>query len=85
MNTVKSQIFVWYLISYFRTFEKKVQNLILYESFFLLWGPCIATSFWFEALKGTKISSNEPVSRQKYENIFANVGFRGLPYKLFIY
>ena len=33
-STVKSQIFVRYLISYFPTFEKKVLNLIPYENFF---------------------------------------------------
>ena len=53
-----------FVLSYF---WKKVRNLILYENVFLLWGHCIATSFCFEALKGTKNSSHEPVSSQKYE------------------
>ena len=65
--TVKSQIFVRYLISYFRTFEK-VLILKPYENFFLLWDPRFSTSFYIEAFESTKISSYEPVSSQKYEN-----------------
>ena len=61
--TVKSQIFVRYLFSYFRTFKfNTVWN------FFLLWDPRISMWFCVEALKSTKISSYEPVSSQKYEN-----------------
>ena len=40
-NTGKSQIFVRYLISYFRTFEK-VQNLIPDENLFLSWSHRIS-------------------------------------------
>ena len=55
------------VFSYFRTFEK-VQKFISYETFFLLRGSRISASFCFEALETMKISSNEPVSSQKYEN-----------------
>ena len=41
---------------------------MLYENFVLFWGPRISTSFGFEALESTKISSYEPVSSRKYEN-----------------
>ena len=45
----------------------KSQIFVPYENFFLFWGPWM--SFCFEALKSTKISSHEPVSSQKFENI----------------
>ena len=40
--------------------------LIPFENFFSLSGP---QSFFSEALESTKISSYEPVSSQKYENV----------------
>ena len=63
----KSQIFVRYLIRTFVLLKKEL-NLKPYENFFLLWDPRFSTSFYFEAFESTKISSYEPVSRQKYEN-----------------
>ena len=41
---------------------------MLYENFFLFWGPQISTSFCFDDLESTKISQYEPVLSQKYEN-----------------
>ena len=40
-DTVKSQIFVRYLFSYFRTFENST-NLIPNENFFSFWDPQIS-------------------------------------------
>ena len=65
--TVKSQLFVRYLISYFRTCEK-VQNIIQDESLFFVWRPSNFNVICFEAVESTKFSSHEPVSSQKYEN-----------------
>ena len=67
-NAVKSQIFVRYLISYFRTFEKSTKFNAVWNIFFCFGCPPISMSFCFEALQSTKISSYEPVSSQTYEN-----------------
>ena len=56
--------------TYFRTFVllRKVLVLFPYENFFSHWGTWISMAFCFEALGSTKISSDAPVSSQKYEN-----------------
>ena len=64
LSTVKSQIFVRYLFSYFCTLNF---NTVISFGFEALECQRLIV-VCHEALKSTKISSNEPVSSQKYEN-----------------
>ena len=59
----KSHIFVRYVISHFRTFEKGTKFNTVWElNFCWLRGTRISKSFCFEALERTKTSSYGPVS-----------------------
>ena len=64
--TVKSQIFVRYLISYFVLLKKYEFNTG--QKFIFALRPSNFNVIFYQALKSMKISSYEPVSSQKYEN-----------------
>ena len=64
-GTVKSQIFVQYLFSYFRTFEKSTKFNTVWKFLFVLRPSNFNVIFAFRL---SKISWYEPVSSKTYEN-----------------